>query len=1009
MKNYDHTKIEKKWRKNWQESNVYQTLPAKKAITKNMKPYYVLDMFPYPSGAGLHVGHPRGYIASDVFARMKRMQGFNVLHPMGFDSFGLPTEQYAIKTGKNPAILSDQLVKSYTEQLSILGFSYDWNRQVATHDPEYYRWTQWIFLQIYNSWYDKVKQKARPIDELEKEFAKNGNTKINAVCDENTPMFSKTGWKNFSDLEKQNMLMKYRLAYEGYAEVNWCEEMGTVLANDEVIEKDGKMVSDRGEFPVVKKQMRQWFMRITAYADRLIDGLATLDWSHSIKEIQKNWIGKSEGSEIEFQIKNHDEKIKVFTTRADTLFGVTYVVLAPEHALVQQLKLQIKNWDAVEKYIASVKSKSDEDRVAAKEKTGIQLQEIYATNPVNGEQVPVWIADYVLANYGTGAVMAVPAHDERDFEFAKKYNLPIKDVIANIFGDILPDTKDVEGSVVIAYDPKKKQFLQLTNLKSNEAWLVGGGREDGENFLESAIRELKEEAGFDTFSKVVKLGSPIISYYFNNLKNSNRKSLGYNYLFFVDSEQQINFTHEEHEAYDTVFLAYEDLYKNISQTTGGVDHWLEALRRAKRFIESNQDVTSIDDGILINSDKFSGMTSEEARKAITEFVGGKLVTKYKMRDAIFARQRYWGEPIPLIHSKDGIISEISEKQLPLKLPNVKSYEPSGNGEGPLATVSAWVKAGYETNTMPGWAGSSWYFLRYADPNNKKSFASKEELDYWFGKNGGVNMYVGGAEHATGHLLYSRFWHKVLKDLGHVKTEEPFQTLRNQGMILGTDGVKMSKRYGNIVNPDDVVKDMGADTMRVYEAFMGPFNATLPWSTDGIAGSRRFIERVWNMQSKVGSVKTTPELEKVIHKTVKKVTEDIMNFSFNTAISAMMICVNEIDKAESIHKNEFKMFLQILAPFAPHVTDELWESLGERKSIHIASWPKYNPKKVIDDTVTIGIQINGKVRSEITIELNASIEQVKQSVLAIPEVIKWINGQEIKKFIYVPGKIISIVI
>jgi leucyl-tRNA synthetase len=776
--------------------------------------------------------------------------------------------------------------------------------------------------------------------------------------------------------------------------------MGTVLANDEVIEKDGKMVSERGEFPVVKKQMRQWFMRITAYADRLLTGLETLDWSHSIKEIKRNWIGKSEGSEISFSIKNSDAKITVFTTRADTLFGVTYVVLAPEHELILQLAEQIKNWDEVEQYITSVKSKSDEDRVAAKEKTGIQLQGIFAINPANNEEVPVWIADYVLAGYGTGAVMAVPAHDERDFEFAKKYELPVNQVI---------EPQNISWPSILKTDNEIKEYV-----------------------------------------------------------TSHRKKLEKGLLCYTEDN---------------------------------------------------------DGDELINSGSFSGMFLEESRKAITEFVDGKLVTKYKMRDAIFARQRYWGEPIPLVHEElplkvfflkeslqkgydkelsklsvskslhedwgvnyfvksdkldqfiktaqkllldkkgdiwyfdvsgrkqlvcykkkvfevtdpiqnelakehgrqggipeeqldwkvqekldNNLIQTVPEKQLPLKLPNVKSYEPSGNGEGPLATVKSWVTAGYETNTMPGWAGSSWYFLRYTDPKNKKALASETELDYWFGKNGGVNMYVGGAEHATGHLLYSRFWHKVLKDLGHVKTEEPFAALRNQGMIGGADGRKMSKRWGNVINPDDVVADMGADTLRVYESFMGPFDAHLPWSIDGIAGARRFVERIWRFQTKVSDIaKTTEHLEKVLHKTIKKVSEDIQNFAFNTAVSAMMIFANELEKAESINTVDFKKFLQILAPFAPHITDELWVSLGEKQSIHIAPWPKFDPKKIIDNTVTIGIQINGKVRGEIEINIDESEDKIKSAVLAMPEIIKWMDGKEIKKFIYIKGRIINIVI
>lgn len=896
MKPYDHKKIEKKWQKVWDEKKVYQTLSAKKAQAKKLKPYYVLDMFPYPSGAGLHVGHPRGYIASDVFARMKRMQGYNVLHPMGFDSFGLPAEQYAIQTGKNPGPFTEQLVKRYRQQLSILGFSFDWDREVATHRPEFYRWTQWIFLQIYNSYYDTKKNKACSISDLIQQFEKSGNTKVSAVCDADTKTFTAKEWKSFSELEQQKILMKYRLAYEGEASVNWCPEMGTVLANDEIVDGPNGPVSERGGFPVEKKQMRQWFMRITAYGDRLIAGLETIDWPESIKEIQKNWIGKSEGSEIDFTIANSDEKITVFTTRADTLFGVTYVVLAPEHALINELKSQIKNWDEVSAYLEQVKNKSEIDRTdAKKEKTGVCLEGVFVINPANGEQVPVWVADYVLANYGTGAVMAVPAHDERDFEFANNYELPMRQVIVvNLLGK-----KSDHGSV--------EEFIDIKSMAADHT-----------------------EIRYDCWS-------------------------GY--------------------------------------------------------------------GFLKNSQKFDGLSSQDAKKKITEFVGGKLVTKYKFRDAIFARQRYWGEPIPLIHEKDGIISEVFLKNLPLELPNVKSYAPAGNGESPLATVKSWVNAGYETNTMPGWAGSSWYFLRYTDPKNKKAIASDDELDYWFGKpspqpspegrgsrtGGGVDMYVGGAEHATGHLLYSRFWHKFLKDMGHVATEEPFKALRNQGMIGGPDGRKMSKRYGNVINPDDVVAQFGADSLRVFEMFLGPFESYLPWSTDGIIGSRRFIEKVWRISEKVSDTKSPESLQKSLHKTIKKVSEDIMSFSFNTAISAMMIFTNDAEKSEVIDSKDFKKFLQILAPFAPHVTDELWSSCGEQGSIHHAPWPTYDPKLIIDDSVKMGIQVNGKVRAEIEIAQDATEADVKNMVLQIPDIIKWIDGKEIKKFIYIPKKIISIVV
>jgi len=853
MKEYDHKKIEKKWQKEWEIKGTYKTLNS----SKNKK-MYVLDMFPYPSGVGLHVGHPRGYIGSDVYARMKRMQGFNVLHPMGYDAFGLPAEQYALQHKIHPRKAVEENVKTFERQLSMIGLSYDWSRKVNTTDPKYYKWTEWIFLQIYNSWYDKTKNKARTILELEEIFNKNGNIKVDAVCSSDTEIFTAKEWVNFSKKEKHDVLMKYRLAYEGFSEVNWCKEMGTVLANDEIInDANGNPVSERGNFPVEKKLMRQWFMRITAYADRLLSGLEGLEWSDHIKEIQRNWIGKSEGIEIEFKIKDHNENIKVFTTRADTIFGATYVVLAPEHSLVQKLKSNIQNWNEVEKYISNIKNKTDEDRTKNdKEKTGVELKGVKAINPAKGEEVPVWIADYVLATYGTGAVMAVPAHDERDWDFAKKYKLEIKRVI-------------------------------------------------------------------------VPLGS----------------------------------------------YSYDELYTN--------------------------DLNSI----LINSDKFNGLSTEEARKKITEFVGGKIVTKYKMRDAIFARQRYWGEPIPLKHNPDGTITELKEKNLPLELPNVKSYESVGTGESPLAGVKSWVKEGYETNTMPGWAGSSWYFLRYMDPKNSKDFASKKAVDYWKD----VDVYVGGQEHATGHLLYSRFWNNFLYDMGYIPNKEPFKKLKNQGMIMGSDSRKMSKRWGNVVNPDDIVKQYGADTLRVYEMFMGPFEQSLPWSTESIIGSRRFVDRVYRLQEKVTNTNSSKDVEKILHKTIKKVSEDIEDFAFNTSISAMMIFMNEMDKVEIISKEDFKMFLQILAPFASHITEEIWHDLGEKKSIHLSTWPKWDKTKIVDDSKIIAIQVNGKVRSEITIPLDMTEEKIKEIALKDKNVIIWIGDKEIKRFIYVPGRVINIVV
>lgn len=824
MKQYDHKAIESKWQKFWQEQEVYTTEDF------SQKPkHYILDMFPYPSGAGLHVGHPRGYIGSDVLARMRRMQGFNVLHPMGFDAFGLPAEQYAIQTGEHPSVITEKAIETYKKQLEIIGLSYDWSREVQTIDPKYYKWTQWIFLQLFDSYYDEQENKAKPIKELISKFE-----------------HEDASWSSKTEQEQQDTLMNYRLAYEGYSEVNWCPELGTVLANDEIIDgPDGKPVSERGGFPVEKKNMRQWFLRITAYADRLLSGLEGLAWPDHIKEIQKNWIGKSVGAEIEFSVKDSDEKIKVFTTRPDTLFGVTYLAIP-----------------------------GAENKFTGK----------YAINPANGEEVPIWEADYVLEGYGTGAVMAVPAHDERDFEFAKKFGLKIQEVL-------------------------------LVNLHSDDL-----------------------------------LSPP--------------KSAGGSYRPQV------------------AHLEYE--------------YWLG-------------------EGELINSGKFSGMDSRKAKSKITEFVRGKMVTKYRMRDAIFARQRYWGEPIPLVH-KDGIISPLQEKDLPLELPKVDSYKPTGTGESPLAGVPLWVEKGYETNTMPGWAGSSWYFLRYMDPKNSGAFAGKEAVNYWQD----VDVYVGGAEHATGHLLYARFWHKVLHDLGHVPTEEPFKLLKNQGLILASDGRKMSKRWGNVINPDEMVDRFGADAFRLYEMFIGPFEQYTSWNTDGLVGTYRFLERVWRVKEKIGDA--SKKIDVLVHKTIKKITEDVENFRFNTSVSSMMILVNGMEEAHSFSKENYLDFLKILAPFAPHMTEELWHELGEvraskdsarsdfaKSSIHTSEWPKADESKFKDEKVTIAVQVNGKVRDEIEIAPNATESEAKDLALSSSLVQEFIAGQTVKKFIYVPGKIVNIVI
>jgi leucyl-tRNA synthetase len=1011
MKNYDHKKIEKKWQKEWSVKNVYKTLDS--SLDKKM---YVLDMFPYPSGVGLHVGHPRGYIGSDVYARMKRMQGYNVLHPMGYDAFGLPAEQYALQHKIHPKKAVEENVKTFEKQLSMIGLSYDWSRKVNTTDPKYYKWTQWIFLKIYNSWYDKSKNKGRPILDLISIFEKSGNTKVNAVSNLDTENFTAKEWNSFSKKEKHDILMKYRLAYEGYSEVNWCPQMGTVLANDEIVnDVNGKPVSERGSFPVEKKLMRQWFMRITAYADRLLSGLDGLDWSDHIKEIQKNWIGKSEGSEIEFKIiisssevqppKPHEVgPLKVFTTRADTIFGATYVVLAPEHPLIKNLELGIKNLEEVNKYIKSIKSKTDEDRVKNdKEKTGVELKGIKAINPANGEEIPVWVADYVLVNYGTGAVMAVPAHDERDFEFAKKYKLEIKQVIAPYFTKN-PQDKDVvrldketikrKTSYAFIFDKKNDRFLCLDWEKYNWHSGIIGGVDEGETYQDAALREIKEETGYVNLKYIKDLGGEQHNHFFAAHKDVNRYAVGVGMLFELIDEERNPTKEEDTKNHKTVWIKSSEMSK-----------WLNLVCFEYMWqVYINNSECFVDDGILLNSGKFNDLKSEEACSEITKFVGGKIVTKYKMRDAIFARQRYWGEPIPLKHNRDGTISELKEKDLPLELPNVKSYESTGTGESPLAGVKSWVKENYETNTMPGWAGSSWYFLRYMDSKNSKNFISKKAVDYWKD----VDVYVGGQEHATGHLLYSRFWNKFLYDMGYLSKDEPFKKLKNQGMILGSDSRKMSKRWGNVVNPDDIVFNYGADTLRVYEMFMGPFDQSLPWSTESIIGSRRFIDRVYRLQDKIVDKKSSPEVEKILHKTIKKVSEDIENFDFNTAISSMMIFMNEVEKFE-INKNDFKIFLQILAPFASHITEELWNNLGEKKSIHKSKWPKYNPKKIIDEKTKIAVQVNGKVRMEFMIDKDEKDDEIKSKILKEKALLPWLENKEIKKVIYVPGRVFNIVI
>ncbi len=798
---FNHQEIEKKWQGYWEENKTFRTPDE----TEKPK-FYALDMFPYPSGAGLHVGHPEGYTATDILSRMKRMQGYNVLHPMGWDAFGLPAEQYALDTGNSPAEFTEHNINTFRNQIKSLGFSYDWDREVNTTDPNYYKWTQWIFLKLFEK----------------------------------------------------------GLAYVDEVPVNWCPALGTVLANEEII--DGK--SERGGHPVERRPMRQWMLKITAYGDRLLEDLDELDWPESLKDMQRNWIGRSEGAEVHFNIDGTDEKFTVFTTRPDTLFGATYCVLAPEHALVAEITTAEQK-EAVEAYINAVKMKSDLERTElAKEKTGV-FTGAYAVNPVNGEKLPIWIADYVLATYGTGAVMAVPAHDERDYEFASVFNLPMKEVVKG--GDITKEVYTGDGAHV------------------NSAFL------DGLN---------KEEA----IAKMIE--------------------------------------------------------------------WLE--------------VTS---------------------------AGNQKVT-YRLRDWLFSRQRYWGEPIPVIHWEDGTMTAVKEEELPLVLPKTENIRPSGTGESPLANIDEWVnvvdpetgkKGRRETNTMPQWAGSCWYYLRYIDPNNSEALVDPEKVKQWLP----VDIYIGGAEHAVLHLLYARFWHKVLYDIGVVPTKEPFQQLFNQGMILGENNEKMSKSKGNVVNPDDIVASHGADTLRLYEMFMGPLDASIAWSENGLDGARRFLDRVWRLFVQDNgelSEKITDapnkELEKAYHQTVKKVTEDYAELRFNTAISQMMVFINDAYKAETLPKEYVEGFVKMIAPVAPHIGEELWSKLGYNETITYASWPTFDESKLVEDEVEIVVQVMGKVRAKLTMSKDASKEEMEQ--LALEAIQDQIEGKTVRKVIVVPGKLVNVV-
>ncbi len=954
MKNYDHKKIEKKWQKEWAIKKVYQAVDA----TKKPK-FYSLIEFPYPSGDGLHVGHPRPYIGMDVISRKKRMEGYNVLFPIGWDAFGLPTENYAIKTGKDPRVVTKQNSDNFRRQIQSIGISFDWSREINTTDPKYYKWTQWIFLQ----------------------FLKKG------------------------------------LAYKAKMAVNWCPKDKTGLANEEVVNG----CCERCGTPVEKKEKEQWMLAITKYAERLYDDLDTVDYLPHVKLAQRNWIGKSEGAEIDFEIKfkttTDTGLIKVFTTRADTIFGATYLVLAPEHpwvtlAVDDDHKGVLENREEVLRYILANKSKTDIERTGDKEKTGVELKGVKAINPATKEEIPIWIANYVLAQYGTGAVMAVPAHDERDNEFAKKYNLKIQNVVEPIFVDNSKENAVKEGLPFVERNTvssivkhwSEDTYLVLKWNKVNWGTFVTGGIEEGQTAEEAARAEVKEETGYVNLKLLQNLPNSHGQFY-HAPKKLNRFGHFHNFYFQLENGEQLEVAPEEKDKHTIQWLPRNEV-ENFLTSPGQIHDW--KVMQGEISVYSGK-------GILADSGKFSGRDSEEAKKEIIKFVGGKEKVTFKLRDWVFSRQRYWGEPIPVIHCEKCGMVPVPEKDLPVELPKVKNYQPTDNGESPLANISKWVntkcpkckgKAKRETDTMPNWAGSSWYFLRYVDPKNAKAFADKKKLKYWMP----VDWYNGGNEHTTLHLLYSRFWYKFLFDLGLVPTSEPYKKRTSHGIILAEGGEKMSKSRGNVINPDVIVNTFGADTLRLYEMFMGPFDQAIAWSEEGIIGPRRFLERVWKIKEKVQAKKVSSSaIQAALNKTIKKVGEDIEDMRFNTAVSSLMILSTLMEKAEVVGEADYKKFLQILAPFAPHMAEELWALLGEKKSITLSKWPEYDESLMKESEVKIMIQINGKLRGEMLVASDENEESIKQKALADRTIEKYVAGAEVKKVIYVKGRLINIVL
>ncbi|MFZ2154066.1 MAG: class I tRNA ligase family protein [Candidatus Moraniibacteriota bacterium] len=969
MKTYNHKKIEKKWQKYWEENGTY------KDYTREKK-FYCLDMFPYPSGVGIHVGHPKGFIATDIISRFKMLNGYSVIHPMGWDAFGLPAENYAIKNKSNPNVFTAKSVATYKKQLDLFGFTYDWDREVNTTDPNFYKWTQWIFLKLFEK----------------------------------------------------------GLAYQSNEPINWCPSCKTGLSNEDL--EDGKC--ERCGSEIEQKPMRQWVLKMTDYADRLLYDLDSenLDWEEMIAQQQRNWIGRSEGVQFEMKISGTEEKIEVYTTRVDTVFGMTYAVVAPEHRIIEKIKDRMKNYSEIEDYVTRANKKTSLERTELqKEKTGVEIKGVKVINPFNNEELPLFVADYVIGGYGTGAVMAVPAHDERDFEFANKYNLEIRQSITPNYGGYL---KTINSLKVL------KEIYEGAGQRGIEFWLLGGLAIP---FYTGVI--YRQHSDLDLIARDDENRKKIITLFEDlGFKKVGEKKIAENIINFIYKKDDIEIDIGPNEEgfgladdfqlevkkimeFETCVLSYRFI-KSFKE------HQLKNRNdpKDKLDFEYLNGKVLTDDGFLVGSNEFTGLNSEEAREKITVWLEenkiGRRKVNYKMRDWVFSRQRYWGEPIPVVHCEKCGTVALPEDQLPLELPNVENYEPTGTGESPLAAITDWVnttcptcggEAKRETNTMPQWAGSSWYYLRYIDPKNDQILIDKELEKEWLP----VDLYVGGAEHATRHLLYARFWHKFLYDIGIVSTKEPFKKLIHVGLILAEDGRKMSKRWGNVVNPDDIISEFGADSIRLYEMFMGPFSQEVSWSTSGVSGVNRFLEKVWKIFNEKelvdcgnGCEGVPSELPIMLHKTIKKVTHDIEGFNFNTAISQMMIFVNEFAKHDKLPKAAMEKFLILLSPFAPHMAEEIWSSFAEatadksdvekyKQSIFLQKWPEFDEAMTKDEEVEMVVQVNGKIRDRIRVSAEISEEEARNIALVSEKVKIYTEGKEIKKVIYVKGKLVSIVI